>query len=220
MTDDTQARKLADFRRWQAIGTIYTPNRPATILPAHQDLYEAAAAHIGADTPIRYLEFGVAHAKSMKAMAALFRHPDSRFHGYDSFVGLPEPWLMHDRGAFSTGGVLPNFGDSRVTFVPGWFQNTVPDHIAALPKTQAPVLIHYDADLYGSTLFLLSTVWHHVPDYFFLMDDFIHEDAVALHDFMRAYPVKVTFFAQTRGGGGNPDQVFGRITRTVFQPPD
>jgi hypothetical protein len=83
-----------------------------------------------------------------------------------------------------------------------------------------PVLVHFDADLYCSTSFLLSTLWHRLPDYYFMMDDFIHEDVAALYDFSKAYPVKVEFFAQTRGGGGNPDQVFGRIRRIAFELPE
>ena len=52
------------------------------------------------------------------------------------------------------------------------------------------------------------------------MDDFIHEDFVAIYDFNRAYPVNVEFFAQTRGGGDNPDQVFGRMRRIAFELPE
>ena len=155
----------------------------------------------------------------MREIAGCFRNPLARFIGFDSFTGLPEAWLMHDRGAFSTNGVLPHFGDNRVEFVPGWFQNTVPDRLKTLGRPQGPILVHYDADLYSSTLFLLTTLWHYIPEYYFMMDDFFWEDATALHDFSRSYPIDVEFFVERSGGGGHPNSVFGRLRRIPFVLP-
>jgi hypothetical protein len=36
-----------------------------------------------------------------------------------------------------------------------------------------PLPEHFDADLYSSTLFLLSSLWLHLPEYFFIFDEFI-----------------------------------------------
>jgi hypothetical protein len=107
--------------------------------------------------------------------------------------------------------------------VKGWFQNTIHPFLESLngsePKT---VLMHFDADLYGSTLFLLSSLWPHFPAYYFLMDDFMHDDSVALFDFWSAYPTDITFHAQTRGGGPgpNPNQIFGHMRRVPFSLDD
>jgi hypothetical protein len=209
-----------DARRWEAIDTFYLPQRAPLIVQTQDALYDAAADHLKRETPITYLEYGVASATSMRAMAARFGAPTSSFIGFDSFEGLPRPWLMHERGAFSTGGVLPYFGDPRVEFVRGWFQNTVPDRLKRLGQPANTTLVHYDCDLYSSTLFLLSTMWHYIPAYYFLMDDFIHEDATALYDFPRSYPVEIQFFAERSGGGGHPNQVFGHIRRVPFVLPD
>lgn len=216
MIDIKQRKQVSNSRCGEAVKEFYLPRKAAAIVDGHLGLYDFAANHIGADTPITYLEFGVASGASMKAISKRFRHPSCSFVGFDSFLGLPEAWLMHERGAFSTDGRPPAIGDDRVEFVPGWFQNTVPSRLKSLGQPAAPVLIHYDADLYSSTSFLLSTMWHNLPDYYFMMDDFIHEDAAALYDFSRAYPVDVRFLAQTSGGGGNPDQVFGHIRRIRF----
>jgi hypothetical protein len=195
--------------------------RPAKkLLPKDlSTFYSSAAELIGRNQPIDYFEFGVAHGKSMREMTRIFPSPDARFHGFDSFTGLPEKWLMHDVGAFSNLGRFPEIGDSRVTFVKGWFQNTVPGFLANFkPQSDRPIFIHFDADLYSSTLFLLATLWAHVDNYYFLMDDFIHDEVIAVRDFAVSFPVEFEFIAQTIGGGErpNPDQVFGHMKRVPF----
>lgn len=77
--------------------------------------------------------------------------------------------------------------------------------------------MHYDADLYSSTLFVLSTLWHKIPEYYFIFDEFMSEEIVALHDFARAYPIEFEFLCQTNAGG-YPTQVFGRLRRVSFVP--
>lgn len=85
---------------------------------------------IAMSAPITYLEFGVHRGASMCRWLALNRHPDSRFVGFDSFKGLPERWELGgaslDAGHFSTGGQLPDVNDPRVSFVKGWFHETLP----------------------------------------------------------------------------------------------
>jgi hypothetical protein len=98
MTDMEQRRQVSDQRRWGAIRDFYMPRKAADVVEGHLGLYDFAASYMGSDTPILYLEFGVAHGTSMQAIAARFRSPLTRFVGFDSFRGLPEAWLMHERG--------------------------------------------------------------------------------------------------------------------------
>ena len=193
---------------------------PTVLAKELPEFYRFAAEKIGPDTAIDYLEFGVAHGKSMREMVQIFTNPAARFYGFDSFIGLPEKWLMHDVGAFSNRGVFPDVGDTRVEFVKGWFQNSVPRFLSGFKKDPSrPTLIHFDADLYSSTLFLLSALWFNFGEYYFLMDDFIHDEVIAFRDFTSGFPVQFEFFAQTRGGGDrpNPDQVFGHLKRIEFE---
>lgn len=200
---------------------MYWPKPAPTILPKDlPTLYNFAGDTIGRDRPVDYLEFGVAHGKSMREMTKVFRHPQARFYGFDSFIGLPEKWLMHDVGAFSNRGHFPEIGDDRVQFVKGWFQNSVPPFMTEFNSAPGrPTLIHFDADLYSSTLFLFTAFWSKFDEYYFLMDDFIHDEVIALRDFTTAFPVRFKFFAQTKGGGErpNPDQVFGHMKRVEFE---
>lgn len=199
---------------------MYWSEPAPVILPKDlPSLYDFACDKIGRGQPVDYLEFGVAHGKSMREMVSLFTNPGARFYGFDSFIGLPEKWLMHDVGAFSNQGLFPAVSDDRVEFVKGWFQNSVPPFFARFNKDPGrPTLIHFDADLYASTLFLLAALWFELGDYYFLMDDFIHDEVIALRDFASGFPVQIEFFAQTRGGGDrpNPDQVFGYMKRVEF----
>ena len=209
------ADQIRDLRKAEALSELYQPRRAAALLDGRQPaLRKFAADFIGRQAPLLYLEFGVAFGASITNIKDLFTHPDSVFVGFDSFTGLPEPWLMHDRGAFSNNGMPPVLNDPRVRFVKGWFQNTLPDYVTGIERDLRPnVLIHYDADLYSSTLFVLTMLWRHIPRYYFMMDDFVQDDVIALRDFAVAYPVEIEFFAQTVGGNNNPDQVFGRMTR-------
>ena len=108
--------------------------------------------------------------------------------------------------------------DTRVTFIKGWFQNTLPQFLAT-EKPSGPVLVHFDADVYSSALFLLTTLWHHIPAYHVMFDEFVPSEVVAFYDFSLAYPVEVEFLAARSDEYGQPGQVFGRIRNTTYVPP-
>ena len=55
--------------------------------------------------------------------------------------------------------------------------------------------MHFDADLYSSTLFLLTTLWHSLPQYHFFFDEFVPDEVVAMRDFLAAYPAEFEFIA-------------------------
>ena len=61
------------------------------------------------------------------------------------------------------------------------------------------------------------TLWHCIPEYHFIFDEFFSEEIMALHDFVRAYPIELTFLHQI-SAGGYPAQTFGRIRRVAFTP--
>jgi hypothetical protein len=212
---------LRDQNRSNAMNVMYWSKPTPPILPKdHPTFYKFAADKIGQNRSLDYLEFGVAHGHSMREMTQIFTAPGARFYGFDSFVGLPEKWLMHDVGAFSNQGRFPKIDDDRIQFVKGWFQNSVPLFLASFDKDPIrPTLVHFDCDLYSSTLFLLAALWFKFDEYYFIMDDFIHDEVIALRDFASGFPVRLEFFAQTRGGGDrpNPDQVFGHMKRIEFE---
>jgi hypothetical protein len=206
-----------ELRRSLAYEKFYLPGEAPVIVQDKASLFHHVADLLGRDEPITYLEFGVAQGPSFRMMIDEFQHPDTLFVGFDSFTGLPEDWLMHQRGAFSNAGYTPQIEDNRVRFVKGWFQNTLIDSLVWLrDRLKGRVLIHFDCDLYYSTLFLLSSLWPHCPEYHFIMDDFMHDDIVALHDFSLAFPVDIAFLA--RVAGTYPGPTLGKMTRIKFSP--
>ena len=203
---------LMRLRRNKAMTHTYLPHpAPLEIGPeAVDELHDFAAKTIG-DVRVLYLEFGVAGGKSIRRMAERFTHRRSRFFGFDSFEGIPEDWAGMPRGSFSMKGKAPVFPDKRIQPVQGWFQDSVPGFLDTL-KTEpsTPVLVHYDADLYSSTLFLLCALWPRIPDYYFIFDEFMSEEIVALYDFSVAFPVDIEFLCQTNVDR-YPSRVFGRM---------
>jgi O-methyltransferase len=202
----------------RAVRLLYQPNPAGTAFPAgaKAEIHSIAARTIGGG-PVTYLEFGVAEGGSMHQISTLFPDPAATFVGFDSFEGLPEAWGPYLAGHFSTDGTTPAIADGRIKFIKGWFQNSVPEFLRT-NKLHGPVLVHFDADIYTSTLFLMTTLWHHIPDYYFLFDEFVPSEIVAMYDFARAYPVAFEFFACTVDDRDRPLQLFGRLRNAVFRP--
>jgi Macrocin-O-methyltransferase (TylF) len=222
------AEQVKSYRRSMALRSFEPGFSRAAEIPWVGDgksetvsFHQAVGKIIGLSTPIRYLEFGVARGSAIEFMARQFSNPASEFVGFDSFEGLPEAWTLiggtrFDAGTFSTGGALPKINDTRVHFVKGWFQNTLPTYLREHPlRDEKVTLIHYDADLYSSTLFILSSLWQVAHNYYFLFDEFRVDEVIALHDFASAFPVHIEFLARDPG----PIRVLGRMRRVEFVLP-
>jgi O-methyltransferase len=116
------------------------------------ELFKLAYESGDSMSPIAYLEFGVYAGESMRKWTTLSKERQSRFYGFDSFEGLPENWNKdRGRGFFDAGGNAPKIWDERVSFVKGWFHETVPTFVKDF-NVQGRLIVHFDADLYSSTL--------------------------------------------------------------------
>lgn len=106
---------------------------------------------------IAYLEFGVSQAHSFTWWLKNNGHAESRFHGFDTFEGLPEQWGTFAKGAMAAG--IPRVDDQRAFFYPGLFQHTVPAFLKETDLSDAAIrVIHLDADLFSATLFALTSL--------------------------------------------------------------
>lgn len=213
----------ARYRAETAVEQVLLPCWPREQLPrdlqpfaAKSALYDLVRTSLG-DQPITYLEFGVYRGWSLFEIAKRFSHTASRFVGFDSFTGLPERWKDMDKGTFDRRGQPPPATDDRISFQTGWFQDTLPAFLENNePLDNRIVLVHFDADLYSATLFVLSVLWMNIPSYYFVFDEFMSDEIVAFSDFISAFPVRYELLAQTNGGG-YPSQVFGRLQRSRLQ---
>jgi hypothetical protein len=107
--------------------------------------------------PIDYLEFGVYRGESLRLVCDLNKNQRSRFFGFDTFSGLPEDWWPNlPKGAVNAGG-LPQIDDSRVKLVRGLFQETLIPFLDSF-RSNNRLIVYIDADLFSSTLFVLSTI--------------------------------------------------------------
>jgi O-methyltransferase len=102
---------------------------------------------------IDFLEFGVGNGQSLKWWLNYNLNSKSRFRGYDVFTGLPEKWMRLPEKTFAQ--PLPQIEDDRCQLIVGMFQETVRQ---CPPFNEGKIIIHMDADLYSSTLYILTTI--------------------------------------------------------------
>ncbi len=130
------------------------------------------------DEEIDYLEFGVFTGNSFRWWMDKSTNPNSRFYGFDTFSGLPEDWGPFKKGDMS-GGEIPKIEGTRHQFYEGVFQKTLFDFLATYKSDKKKVL-HFDADLYSSTLFVLTTISPYLKKGDILMFD---EFNVPMHEY-------------------------------------
>lgn len=176
------ARRTAFLGALLELGRWLKTHPPEQHFTQREDLYRHLLDRLG-DAPFDFLEFGVFEGASIRFWSGQAPHADCRFFGFDTFTGLPEDWQTGierlPEGHFDTGGSVPAMDDTRVQFIKGRFQDTLRSFLATYTP-RSPLVIHCDADLYTSTLYVLSSLDPLlVPGTILLFDDF----SVATHDF-------------------------------------
>ncbi len=171
---------------------------PARVFEFSHELYEYLNESILANAAIDFLEFGVFKGESLQHWTRFNTNPESRFVGFDSFEGLPEDWKMGTKtlvkGHFSTDGALPEIDDPRVSFVKGWFSQTLGPFLEDF-EVRNRLLVHIDCDLYSSSLFCLTRLDPIMqPGTIVLFDDFSGPIDVfrSFRDYTRAYEREYT----------------------------
>ncbi len=175
----------------------------APALPTRFDLYQYVIDEHGLGGPIDYLEFGVYHGESLRWWAEHNSDPTTRFYGFDVFTGLPDAWVGLPAGTFTTHGQVPTFDDPRVGLEIGLFQDALPPFLAREALDRRTV-IHLDADLYTSTLYVLTTLAPRLrPGDVILFDELgsaygVSHEFRALEDFTSSYRFQYRLLAGTR----------------------
>lgn len=126
------------------------------------------------------LEFGVYEGKSINFFSNFC--PKATFYGFDTFNGLPEPWIdpsgkiIADTGKFKTKFEDISF-NKNVKITKGLFQETLnpflKENSLLLDKIK---FIHIDCDIYSSTKFVLDScrdiIKNNKP--YILFDEFVN----------------------------------------------
>tara|TARA_R100000329_G_C7567477_1_gene200771 strand:- start:111 stop:734 length:624 start_codon:yes stop_codon:yes gene_type:complete len=97
------------------------------------------------------VEMGVYSGYTINIISETF--PDDNVYGFDSFEGLPEPWVVSDsetlaKGHFDVRGSIPSV-NSNVTLIKGFFSDTLPVHSDKIGQIK---YLHIDSDLYSSAV--------------------------------------------------------------------
>lgn len=178
------------LRSWRAAHThAATPH-----FEHREQLYDHIAANHSAKD-LLFLEFGCASGNSLRYWAQKVTSSEASFVGFDTFTGLPENWRGIGRsveaGIWDLGGVPPKTDDPRISFVKGLFQETLSDFVAEGDPLGArrPLIVHIDADLYSSTLFVLTYLSRYLPGAIVIFDEFdcAVDEFRALEDYCSAY---------------------------------
>lgn len=128
---------------------------------------------------IDYFEFGVSKGVSFRWWVSKITNPDSKFYGFDTFTGLPEDWGIFKAGAMSNGNEPPKIEDSRVSFYQGLFQQTLLPFLSKYDNSKRKI-IHLDADLYSSTLYIMTIMYPYLkPGDILFFDEF----SVPMHEY-------------------------------------
>ena len=184
--------------------------------PTREDLWLDGIGRFSKERVI-YLEFGVWKGESIRWFAENILNKDSKFYGFDSFYGLPEQWDMmtttYESGMFSVDGIFPEIRDERVSFIKGWFQNTVHNFVKRNEsELNDNLIVHYDADLYSSTLLCLMEVDLLKKKYLAIFDEFPGHEARALYNYQQLSGAKVEFIGRVGPSMRYPVQVMALIT--------
>lgn len=172
---------------------------------------------IKATEKIIFVEYGVHKGDSIRYFSERNTHPESLFVGLDSFEGLPEDWGTMPKGSFDMQGKMPNISDARVKFLKGWFQNTAAELAKLLAGHNGRLIVHYDADLYSSTLFALSQIDNLKKPYVAIFDEFTGHETRALFNYLQAFNAKATFLCKTNFDDGYPLQVVATVTPNITE---
>jgi hypothetical protein len=132
----------------------------------------------------------------------LNQHADSRFYGFDTFEGLPEAWEgSFEEGYFSTDGAFPDIEDRRAAFIKGLFQDTLSPFLRDY-HARNRIVLHLDADLYTSTLYVLATLDEILkPGTIIIFDEFgnVNDEFRACMDYMASFRRKLKPVAWAEG---------------------
>ena len=167
--------------------------RPVRKYDDRKKLHEYIAQNEGLESAaIDYLEFGVCGGESFFWWMEKNKNPETKFFGFDTFEGLPENFGPYKKGEMNDG--LPELKDQRGKFLKGLFQDTLFPFLEEynLHNGRRKV-IHMDADLYSSTLYVLTSIARYLkPGDIIFFDEFNvpnHEFA-AFNQFVSSYYIK------------------------------
>jgi phytanoyl-CoA hydroxylase len=153
-----------------------------------------------ADPSLAWCEFGVGEGESLDWFL-LNKPPGNTMFGFDSFEGIPEPWLGHPAGHWKSEPYRSNRADLEIIRAP--FETSFNDPVVRARLTNGIGLMHVDCDLYSSTLTVLEGTREFLrPDTVVVFDEFYGYggwqqcEAGAFREFVEAERVSFEYVAR------------------------
>jgi hypothetical protein len=187
-----------DRALWYGRFIAWCRRNDCPVSPSRFDVYEDALIAEKLVAPVDYFEFGVYQGESLRWWLSRNGASDSRFYGFDSFTGLPEPWHGYDAGHFQT--EPPQISDERCQLVVGLFQDTLPEFFATHRRRNRQI-IFMDADLFSATNFVLQHVGPRLRAGDILAFDEFHvwmHEFRAFAAFQSAFPIRLRAVRRSR----------------------
>jgi len=108
------------------------------------------------------LEFGVADGEGTSFWSRKIRHPQMKYVGFDSFLGLNEDWMIdglkyHSKGYFARNGHPDFSSDKRISFCVGFVEDNE-DKIMEISRMPGQKFYLFDMDLYKPTKFVWELI--------------------------------------------------------------
>lgn len=183
---------------------------------ANSEIWSFIINNIGKKTAIDFIEFGAYQGRSIKYFARNFVNIDSRFIGFDSFEGLPDTDFHknYKKKMFDKEGKFPIVNDKRIKFVKGYFSEIKEEISKELSQSKNLKLIHFDSDIYSSTLLALFLCSKH-ESYYCIFDEFGDDEARALYHYLISNNSSVKFLSASFDNNFylSPKVVFAKITK-------
>lgn len=203
-------RRISTYRILKKL--FFHEVNPKLFFESKLELYKFVINKLGRENKVLFLEFGVFKGESMKYFINNFINKKNKFFGFDSFEGLPEDWNSGiKKKHFNLYGKKPKIKDSRCFFIKGLFQNTLPKfNLKFNIKNNFKMLIHFDADIYSSTLYSLAHTSNLKKNYFIIFDQFTGDESRAFNDFVISHKKNFEILGFTKYKN-YPGQVFLKI---------
>lgn len=125
-------------------------------------------------------EFGVFTGNSLRFIS---KHcPNKKIYAFDSFEGLPEAWPgvrsnTHKKGHFNVHGNIPNIDNQNISYIKGFFEDTLPSFVKNYDNKIS--MIHIDCDIYSST----KTIFHYMKPYIKQNTILLFDELIGYQDF-------------------------------------
>lgn len=174
---------LSVFNNCLAFGRWLKENKCDMLFHDRYELYNFVNNDVIRNQPVDFLEFGVYEGNSLLYWATLNQNENSIFFGFDTFSGMPEEWKgfwkNNPVGILDARGKIPATSDTRVRFIKGLFQDTLPVFRKQF-ASEHRLIVHCDADIYTATLYVLMTLNDLMPAGTIIMFD---EFCLVSHEF-------------------------------------